>query len=125
MTPKNIHKIFIPQKLSFFWKPSKILKFETLKPLKLVWAVTYVWKIRVAPSNPRILWGKVTKAQENIIYKRVKRSSPFLAGDHKAAIKEQASMSHDIPEAQNDPQKKHRLVMVSKIFTGGLKHVNL
>ena len=32
--PKNIHKIFIPQKYSFFWKPPKILKFKILNKKK-------------------------------------------------------------------------------------------
>ena len=29
---KNIHKIFIPKKYYFFWKPQKILKFKNLNP---------------------------------------------------------------------------------------------
>ena len=29
---KNIHKIFMPKKYSFFWKPEKQLKFKILNP---------------------------------------------------------------------------------------------
>ena len=53
-SPTNIHKIFIPTKKSFFWKPPKILKFKILNPQKLP-EPTYVWKYQSTP------WGCISK----------------------------------------------------------------
>ena len=54
MTPKYIHKIFIPQKIFIFLKAPKILIFKSLNPKK--WPEpTYVWKYQSIPP-----WGPVT-----------------------------------------------------------------
>ena len=51
-------------------------------------------------------------------------TSPFQAGDHKAAKNRQESMTDTKHKKQKGSTKKHRLGMVSKtIFTGGLKLV--
>ena len=49
--------------------------------------------------------------------------SSFPAGNHKAAMNRQESMTKPNINNKNDPQKKHRLGMVSKSFKGGLKLV--
>ena len=50
---------------------------------------------------------------------------PFPAGDHKAARNREDSILKTNVKHNNkkDPEKKHRLGMVSKKITGGLKHV--
>ena len=35
MTPKNIHKIFIPQKIFIFLETPKMLKFKIFEPKKM------------------------------------------------------------------------------------------
>ena len=42
VTPKNIHKNFIPQKYSFFSKPPKNIEIQNFEPQKLTLA--YVCK---------------------------------------------------------------------------------
>ena len=50
MSPKNIHKIFIPKKILIFWNPPKILKFKTLNPKK--WPEpTDLWKHQSTPPG--------------------------------------------------------------------------
>ena len=61
MTPKNIHKILIHKKYSFFWKPPKILKFKILNPKK--WPEpTYVWKYQSNPPGRQFakLWHQIS-----------------------------------------------------------------
>ena len=36
--PKNIHKIFIAQKYSFFWKTTKNIEIQNFEPQTLAWA---------------------------------------------------------------------------------------
>ena len=49
-------------------------------------------------------------------------ASPFPAGNHKAAMNRQESMTNTKHNNKKDPQKKHRLGTVCKnIFTGAFK----
>ena len=50
--------------------------------------------------------------------------SPFPAGDYKTARNRQDSITKKNTNNFKDPQKKHHLGTVSKIITGGLKHVS-
>ena len=57
MPPKNIHEIFIPQKIFIFWNPPKIvvnnknIEIQYLEPKK--WSKpTYVWKYQNTHRPP-------------------------------------------------------------------------
>ena len=60
------------------------------------------------------LYGKVTKTQENISYKRAKRSALFR--DHKAARNIPDSMKDMNIHHIKDPQKKHPVETVNNFF---------
>ena len=47
MTPKNIHKIFIPQKYSFFWTPPKNIEIQNFEPPKNYLSLRMYENIRV------------------------------------------------------------------------------
>ena len=79
-----------------------------------------------SPNVDRDTYWKVTKAQENTTHKRAKK--PALS--QQVAISLQGTdmtakqrQTRNITN-KNDPQKKHHLLMVSKI-TGGHEHVYL
>ena len=69
---------------------------------------------------------KVTKTQENITYKRAKRSNltkqeiTRLRGTYKTIWQRKTRNTNN----KKDPQTKHRLDTVSKKITGWLKHVH-
>ena len=51
MTPKNIHKILIPQKIFNFSKTPKNIEIQNLYPKR--WPdPTYVWKYQSTPPPP-------------------------------------------------------------------------
>ena len=68
--------------------------------------------------------GKVTTSQLDITNES-QEISPFPAGDQKA-LSNRHAREHNTNKTKNinDPQKKHNLGTVSKIFTGGLKPVS-
>ena len=61
--------------------------------------------------------GKTTNSQLDTTNES-QEVSPFPAGDHKAHINRRAQRhsKHKTEQKHNDPQKKYRLGMVSKIF---------
>ena len=77
------------------------------------------------PSLAKTPHGNVTKTQDNITYERAKRLA--LSQQVTTRLKwtnKKAWQTRNINYNKKDPQKKHRLGMVSKnIFTGGLKLV--
>ena len=79
-----------------------------------------------APHLTQDTDGKVTTSQLDITNES-QEVSPFPAGDHKALINRRAR-KHKKQDRNNinDPQKKHRLVMVSKnILLEGLNQFHL
>ena len=53
MTAKNIHKICIPKKYSFFWKPPKNIEIQDFEPPKMLRAYVHVFvKIPELPPPP-------------------------------------------------------------------------
>ena len=69
--------------------------------------------------------GKVTNSQLDTTNES-QEVSPFPAGDHKAHLnrRTQTHSKHETEKKNiKDPQKKHYLGTVSKIFTGGLKPI--
>ena len=93
--------------------PIKIWKFE--------WDMAH-WPILRAHHHfglgLTLPYGKVTKTQENITYKRSALSQQVA--EHKAA-KDYDSVAKTNTYNKKDPQKKHHLGMVSKKIPGGLK----
>ena len=49
MTPKNIHKIFIPQKILIFLKTQKNIEIQNFEPQKMTRAYVMYENIRVPP----------------------------------------------------------------------------
>ena len=78
MTPKNIHKIFIPPKIFSFLKTPKIIKIQNFEPQKI--ARAYV---------PRGTNGQRDLNEESPFFSNLKfQTSLFLFGtSHKSACK--------------------------------------
>ena len=111
---KNIHKIFIPKKYSFFWKPPKILKFKILNPKKCP-EPTYLWKYQSTPPgiNPWHCKEETKKRHPHDSKKTIgiKQSAPFPVADSEGF---QGVSSNPLPCTPflNNPMKWNYLVSV-------------
>ena len=92
MTPKSIHKIFIPKKIFIFLTTGKNkLNFKILNPKKLP-APTYVWKYQsTTPATPPPFGRQFAKIWHKISLSLQSLTKSVMPLRRKAAVKSQQS----------------------------------